>query len=83
MAEVIGKRVAVVQPPEEFAITGLTRYELLAIHALIGGTIGMCGGQLYSQIGKALRLNQAPEYEGALFLERQKVFPDLKGEGKF
>ena len=70
-----------INPPSEdnttYDICGLTRQDMLGIYALLGGTTGTAGIDVYRKIEVALGgyIKAAKEAKGK--------FPGLKGTGKF
>lgn len=65
-------------PPATFDITGLSRDQLLGLHALLGGTTGSVGYKVHSAISEVLRADSSD-----IYAERAKRFPDLTGKGSF
>lgn len=66
---------------DTFDLIGLTRAEMLGLHALIGGTHGDTAYILFQVIEDALREGHDADY--SVRQEREDRFPGLTGNGGF
>jgi hypothetical protein len=67
-------------PAETFDLIGLTRDEMLGLHALVGSTSGSTAYGLYKVLNSALIGETTFE---KLLEERSNRFPNLEGRGQF